>query len=367
MKRVIIIRSSNKPARVIKEAVSLKKAGYSVDILYWDRNTNKSRIETNDGISIRYFGLKAPYGKLSLIPYLFLWWIYEFIFLLNNNYDVMHACCFDTIIPPIFIKLLKKKKIVYDIFDFYSESLPSSIPKKIAYWVSNLEKFCIQFADCVIIVDESRYVQIKGSKIQNLEVIMNCPVDILVKSDNNSKNDNFTIFYGGMISKTRGLNELLNAINDEPSITLVVAGMGEDEDLYRSKFENKKNIIYLGWINYQKYIELTAQSDIVFGFYDPGIPNNKLASPNKLFEAMMCKTPVIINEETSMKEIVSNEKCGIITPYDNINLLRESILKLKNNPEIASEMGLNGRKAFETKYNWNIMEKKLCNLYLKIC
>lgn len=366
MKKIIFIRSSNNPARVEKEASSLKKAGYSVDILYWDRNSNKSRIEMNDGISIRYFGLKAPCGKVSLFPYLLLWWIYEFIFLLKNDYDIIHACCFDTVIPTIPIKIIRKNKLVYDIFDFYSETLPLNIPKLLTFLVSRMEIFSIRFADYVIIVDECRYIQIKEASIKNLAVIMNCPSENHILNERMPKHEIFTVFYGGMISKTRGLTELINAINGEHDITLIIAGMGEDEDLYRPIFENTKNIISLGWINYQKYIELTAQADAVFGFYDPSIPNNKLASPNKLFEAMMCGTPIIINEETSMRNIVSANKCGIIIPYNNVSLLRESILKLKDKPHIATEFGLNGRKAYENEYNWQIMEIRLLNVYSEL-
>ena len=39
------------------------------------------------------------------------------------------------------------------------------------------------------------------------------------------------------------------------------------------------------------------------------------------------------------------------------------ILYLKNNPQIAQQMGQNGRTAFEKKYNWQIEEKKLIKLY----
>ena len=36
---------------------------------------------------------------------------------------------------------------------------------------------------------------------------------------------------------------------------------------------------------------------------------------------------------------------------------------LKDNPKEAEEMGKNGRKAVEEKYNWPVEEKKLLDLY----
>jgi glycosyltransferase involved in cell wall biosynthesis len=365
MKKVLIVRSSPKPARVVKEAISLTNAGYSVNILFWDRNTNKSRVEMNNDISINYFGLKAPYGTLKLIPYLFIWWVYEFIFLLKSDADIIHVCCFDTLIPAIFTKTLRQKKIVYDIFDFYAESLSNHIPKQLLNFIATLEKFCIQFADVLIIVDKSRKAQISGAKVKKLEVIMNCPT-VVSEYKLESKNIKFTIFYGGMISKTRGLNQLIDAIRNEKDINLVVAGSGEDENIFTPIFNNVANIRFMGWINYDEYIKQTLRADVIFGLYDPRIPNNRRASPNKLFEAMMCGKPVIVNKETSMADIVRRENCGIIVPYSDELALKKAILELKNNPEMCKKMGEKGRAAFKREYNWEIMEERLLKLYANL-
>jgi glycosyltransferase involved in cell wall biosynthesis len=37
-----------------------------------------------------------------------------------------------------------------------------------------------------------------------------------------------------------------------------------------------------------------------------------------------------------------------------------------NNKKIAQEMGRNGRKAVEEKYNWTIEEKKLIGIYQEL-
>lgn len=366
MKKILIVRSNPNSPRVLKEAVSLKKAGYLVDILCWDRNSNKSNIKMNDGIATNYFGFKAPYGKLNLILYLIIWNIYEFIFLLKNNYYAVHICGFDSLLPAILIKILKKEKLVYDIFDFYAESLPSGIPQGIVYLIAYLEKFCIRFTDSVIIVDKCRYIQIEGSKIKNMSIIMNCPNEITFESNIPLNYKKFTVLYAGMISKTRGLEQLINAIKDENDINLIVAGTGEDESYFKPIFSKMNNVIFKGQISYEESLNLTFQVNVIFGFYDPTIPNNRLASPNKLFEAMMCSTPIIVNEETSMAEIVKQNNCGLIVPYNNCALLKESILKLKENPQMCLNMGENGRKAFEREYNWQVMSQRLIELYNNI-
>ena len=39
-------------------------------------------------------------------------------------------------------------------------------------------------------------------------------------------------------------------------------------------------------------------------------------------------------------------------------LLKNAIIQLKD-PNLRNELGLNGRKAYENRYSWKIMEKRL--------
>jgi glycosyltransferase involved in cell wall biosynthesis len=365
MKKILFIRSSSNPARILNEAKSLSKEGYLVNILCWDRNSNHSRKEIIEGININYFGFKAPYGKLSLILYLFVWWAYEFYFLLTRDYNIYHVCCFDTIIPAIFAKTLKRNILVYDIFDFYAETFPISFPKIIVNFISTSERFCIRFTDAVIIVDKSRFIQIKGAKIKKLIEIMNCPINITFNISD-FRDEPFVVFYGGTLLKTNGLLKLINSIKHVSDVRLVLAGIGPDEKIIQGLTQNVDNASFLGWINYDEYIRQMLKASAVFSFYDPVIPNNRFANSNKVFEAMMCAKPVIVNKETSLASIIINNNCGIVVPYNDDLALANAICYLQQNPDICKKMGANGRKAFEKEYNWDIMEKRLLSIYSEL-
>ncbi|MEM2741828.1 MAG: glycosyltransferase WbuB, partial [Nitrososphaeria archaeon] len=69
--------------------------------------------------------------------------------------------------------------------------------------------------------------------------------------------------------------------------------------------------------------------------------------------------PVITNV---CRDVVSEAHCGLIVDYD-VKEVRNAILRLKNDPSLRRKLGENGRRAFEQKYNWNLMEKKLLRLY----
>ena len=59
---------------------------------------------------------------------------------------------------------------------------------------------------------------------------------------------------------------------------------------------------------------------------------------------MSASRPVLANfDENELKDIISNNNCGIFTKAGDKESFKESILTLYNNRELAREMGKNGR------------------------
>lgn len=219
----------------------------------------------------------------------------------------------------------------------------------------------------VIIVDECRREQINNIARSKIEVIMNCVDERYPKDVEKRLNEQFTIFFGGMLSKNRGLYEILAVVQNDPEISFIVAGSGEDEKQLVDALKLMKNITFLGHISHEEALEYTLRSDVIFAFYNPKIPINRLASPNKIFEAMMCRTPIIVNCETSIAKMIQEIGCGFVIPYHDHEKLRKVITELKCDRSIGEKMGDNGRVAFETQYNWMVMERRLQKLYSKLC
>lgn len=365
---VTIVRSRAVDPAVNKIAKSLSQNGYKVKLLVWDRQ-NTLKIDNEEGYVIQRFNFRAPYDKSTVLFYLPIWWLYEFFFLLKDDSKVIHACDLDTLIPAIIVKTIKKIKLCYTIYDFYADNLPKQIPNIVKRLVAFTEKFLIRFADVLFLVDESRYEQVKGAQINNLVYVNNSPPDYFdAKERQKSRAETETvIFYAGLIHKSRGLEYMIKALGDTDNVRLLIAGVGPDKYLLENQTTNiKKKIQYIGWIPYEEVIKRSLSADIIFAFYDSTIPNNRYASPNKLFEAMMCGKPIIVNDNTSMSNIVKEINCGLVVPYRDINAIKGAILELKNNPSLYRKLGENGRKAYEEKYSWDIMESKLIRAYNNI-
>jgi glycosyltransferase involved in cell wall biosynthesis len=369
--KVVLIRSRNTDPAIRKVAHALHQEGYDVTLLIWERNSKNSTSLDYSEYTTEYFCFSAPQDKLLAVLYFPIWWVYELFYLLRMKPDIIHACDLDTLYPAIISKILRKQSLVYSIYDFYANNLPNGVLQPIRsmvrYFVASIEKFGIRFSDLLILVDELRFEEVNGAKVKDLIYLYNTPDDIYehktLYSIKTSKNESI-IFYAGIISYVRGISDIIAAVEDIENVKLILAGPLVDKTILNNASEKTQ---YIGWIpTYDELISKTSQADILFRFSDPDHPKTKFESPNKLFEAMMCGKPIIVSDQSSMANIVRQEECGFVVPYGDIDAIKRAILTLKNDPVLCKRLGENGRKAYETKYNWKIMEERLLKVYEKL-
>jgi glycosyltransferase involved in cell wall biosynthesis len=365
--RVVFLRSKS-PAglepRVAKEAATLARAGYEVHAVLWDREAAFSAEETCDGIRLHRYQVRAPEGQPELAALLPRWWWYAFRRVASLRPDIVHAVDFDTILPGYAGARFAGAKIVYDIFDFYAEMVTADVPPRIRQALATWERAMIGRADLVILPDLHRRAQFGTVRPKRLVEVMNVP-EIRRVARSTEDSDHFVVFYGGMIAKDRGLVDLVVAC-EATGARLLVAGHGPDEAALLDTIESSPASSYLGTIPYEELLQRTADCDAVAVLYDPKVPNNRFAAPNKLFEAMMFSKPVIASEGTAAAEVVREVGCGIVVPYGDRGALTRALESLMLSPSESAKMGARGRAAFEAKYNWGAMEPRLLESYREV-
>jgi len=364
MTKVVIVRALSvaPEPRVEKIAETLTRNGFEVTVLAWDREGIHPHEERRERYTIHRFNFRAPQGRLIMIPHLLFWWIYVFTYLLRSRCKVIHVCGFNSAVPAILVKTLTRKKLVYDVFDFYADILPLIIPARIRSVIAALERLMLRTSDVVIIVDESRRGEL-GRLPCPIEVIVNSPKDPIMLG---KKTDHrFRIFHAAYLSynNVRSILQVAKAIRFLPDVSMHIAGWGPASSIIRNLAEKQKNISFLGRIPYSEVMKRTVTADLLFAMYDPRRPITKVASPNKLFEAMAASKPIIVNSGTAMASIVEKAGCGITVPFGDVQALREAVRTLRDNPSLAREMGRRGRKLYEEKFSWDLMERKLIQLY----
>ncbi|MEN6294476.1 MAG: glycosyltransferase family 4 protein [Methanobacterium sp.] len=363
-KSKILMVISYPDTRLRKEIDSLLKCGYEVKVIIWERGWP---FTCDKKVDVKGLGLNAPIGRINSLLYFPIWFLYLFFWLFKSEWDVVHAVNFDTYLFSLLAAKIKNKPIIYDIYDFYGDMMPSILRNIIV----KADKRLLLFSDVLILADEARVEQIGGSIHKNIFTINNSPEED--NFDKNYRDDNintFKVFIGGKILKERCLDVVISAIGKIEGAKLSIRGHCDETDYKQQiiqlsqKFDNID--IYLDGVPYEEIVKETLNADLTIALYDPDIPNNKYASPNKLFEAMASKIPIIVNENTSMADIVRKEKCGMVIPYGNEEALIWAVSRLKNDLSLQKRLGDNGRKAYENKYNWTIMENRLNSIYCQV-
>ena len=381
MKSRLVICRSNPIApdpRVEKEARTLSQAGHDVTLIGWDRTGKLPQKGQVQGIPFIRLPIKAEYaaGMLNL-PQLLRWQWGLLIWLVRHRYeyDLIHACDFDTIIPALVCRTIWHKKVVYDIFDFYADHLRAT-PEWIKKAIRAIDLRCVSMADAVILADDSRWEQIQGSQPRRSAVIYNSPEDHpFSPQDGKSTDQTFSqrpdnsllhIVYIGLLQVERGLFELIGLLRRHPQWSLALAGFGGDEVYVLEQLQDMPNTIWHGRISYQESIQLSTAADTLIATYDPNIPNHRYSSPNKIFEAMMLGKPIIVAQDTNMDRIISQAECGLVVTYGDESDLESALLRLETEPELCQRLGANARKAYESTYSWKIMQDRLLKLYAEL-
>ncbi len=354
--------------RVEKEARALVRAGYQVAVVGWDRTAHLPLLEHRDGYAIHRIAIPARYGSgLANLPNLLRWqWgLWQWLRHNRDQYDLIHACDFDTILPALWARRFWAKTVVYDIFDFYADHLRRT-PTWIKQMIRRTDLNAIDHADALILCDEARIEQIRGAHPRKLTYLYNSPEDEGETEFQPSPPGYLRLAYIGLIQVERMLFEVLEVIGRHPEWSLDLAGFGGDEEQIVRIADGLPNVSWHGRVSYQKAIDLSRRADALFALYDPSIQNHRFSSPNKIFEAMMLSKPVLVAEHTHMDRIVNSAGAGIVIPYGDKIALELALDRLAADPGLRTRLGSQGRQAYRQFYSWQIMEQRLVDLYREL-
>ncbi len=147
-----------------------------------------------------------------------------------------------------------------------------------------------------------------------------------------------------------------------PNTKLLLVGDG----ILREKLENyaKENsisdkVIFTGLVPPEKIPEYVAIIDILVH------TSLREGLPKTVAQGLAGGKPVVAFDIDGTKEVVINGKTGFIVPPKDINLLKEKIIYLLENPEISDKMGMEGRKLIKKLFSVEKMVDEIEKLYIK--
>lgn len=330
--------------------------------------SEKSDIYTSDKIKI----ITVKKGRSNIFHILTVWRIFRVALHLKS--DVYHCHEPDALLIGSILKLLFRKKVIYDIHEHWPSEIPFDIgirQKSLLFsvltgYISAIELLLARYSDRIIGVSESvgeRFIQLNPVIIPNYPVI-----DNYTNYDESTHDPNSLMYVAGQMHAFHGIHECIEAmirlLPSNPQLVLFLIGnIREDLHEVLSRPEVKENVKRCGFLPYDKLHEILIGGGIGLLVFQPYYYNIKIGLPNKLFDYMLAGLPVIASNFPEIRKIVLDAKCGLLIDPTDVDALADAILHIIENPSIAKEMGKNGKMAIFSRYNWSTLENKLLDIY----
>jgi glycosyltransferase involved in cell wall biosynthesis len=179
----------------------------------------------------------------------------------------------------------------------------------------------------------------------------------------------FNILYVGGIDALRGIDVLIQSANYLvpviPGLKIVIVGDGKilsDLRQLAGSLQLNNNIFFEGWKPQEEIGSYISVSDVCV-IPQRKSPQTDNSSPNKFFQYLFFKKPVLSSDCNSIEKIILAEKCGMIYQDNSPQELAARIKYLYEHPEARTEMGNNGYLAVMNKYNWESTVAPLLSIY----
>jgi len=100
----------------------------------------------------------------------------------------------------------------------------------------------------------------------------------------------------GYLSDARGIASILKFAKDFPEYQFSIFGSGLSS-FSRQIIDNLPNVILFKPLSQLDLFRVQLDSIGIFALYDPKIPINRVAVPNKVWDSVICRVPLIVNAE----------------------------------------------------------------------
>lgn len=366
----IVLNPFTHDSRVWKQATSLSKNGYDVEVLAM--HEPGLPIEENiNGVQVHRVKLRSKNWSKNF--YVQILKYFEFCvrawIRCRKDADIIHCNDLGTLpIGHVLKKISTKQiKVVYDAHEYETETMGMhGRRKKIAKAV---EGFLVRYADSVITVSgkiADAYVQDYG--ISRPMVLYNAPfLEQLEQTDLFRKELGIEagtriFLYQGALADGRGIHALIECFanqNDSRSV-LVFMGYGALTKQVEAAARDNDRIFFHPAVPPETVLRYSASADFGISFIEDRCLNYRYCLPNKIFEYVMAGIPICVSNLPEMREFVESQGVGLVAAENSVAGLTEMLDRALNaDYRLLRENVERSRK----QYCWENEERELLSLY----
>ena len=315
MSSILFLLSHQPNPRFVKQINYLSKK-YDVSVLYYHREYMKD-LSSEYGSNM---GLNENIGSISNGSYMQRICKYIksikslYTIVKENKYNVLIVNNIDTLALFKLCTMFQSydTKIAIEISDLRSHTYTDSFKSKV---MRTIEKFMFKFVDKLIVTSPKFYDMYYNTLFKGEPFVLeNKPLSNMIPAKLEKKNsDKVIIGIVGLLLQGKPYKTLFETIKDNDKYEVHIYGKGIFEELVNEYANKYENIKFFGEYNFfQDSAKIYSTLDILYMPYDTtdGSLNNKVALPNKFYEAMYFKVPIITSKGTYLGELVEKYSIG---------------------------------------------------------
>lgn len=290
-----------------------------------------------------------------------------FLKLLMAKADVFTANDLDTLPAVWCAAKLRAKPVVYDSHEYFTE-VPELLENKVAKNVwTRAERFILPKLSFAMTVCQS-IAQVYSEKYGvSFSVVRNVPHFNDYPPTLSSARDQKTIIYQGAVNLGRGLELMINAMPMIESANLLIIGGGDKLAELKEKVEKMNlsdRVHFTGKLNYEALRSYTLQADIGISLEENMGLNYYYALPNKLFDYIQCRVPVLASDLPEIRRIVDTYAVGKILEDRTPEALAAAVHKMLTDADQRYYWKANAQIAAK-ELCWEHEKQTLISLYTK--
>jgi glycosyltransferase involved in cell wall biosynthesis len=213
----------------------------------------------------------------------------------------------------------------------------------------------VKMADKVLSVAKSDIPIIKEKFGVDAEWIPNA---VCTNKFSYTEKNSRTVTYVGKLEKWKGaevLMEVFEIVRSELSdVEFMIAG---DGTLAEKFGKANKGIKFLGHIPHDKMPEVYHKTAVLVS------PSFMEGSPTICMESLACGTPVVGTDVGDTREMVIDRKTGFLVMPGNAEAIASRVIELLENRALRRTMGEEGRRHIEENFSYDVIVKKICDVY----
>ena len=242
-----------------------------------------------------------------------------------------------------------------------------SFPKK-SFLHKNLIQYLFKRADKILSTSKSMLIETEKYTNKNIEITpFGVDITKFFKADVDSlfKKEDIVIGIVKSLEDVYGIEFLISAFSllkerKHNNIKLLIVGGGSQEKKLKKLVQDLKitnDTVFAGFIpnnEVPKYYNMISIAAVTSKEESFGV---------SAVEAMACEIPIVVTNVGGLKEVVINNKTGLVVPPEDPTSIANAIEKLLLNKSLSKKLGNSGREHVIKNYSLDQSIKNMLNIY----